>query len=78
MQRVANPYGLRVAGVRSLLLPLDALLRVWYSVSMGHKIKGRKPECPHTKTKEKKTVDSVYTICKDCGMTIAVKPRGRY
>jgi len=45
---------------------------------MGHKIKGRKPECPHLNTKTKKTVDSVYTICKDCGATIQVKARGRY
>lgn len=45
---------------------------------MGHKIKGRKPECPHEKTKEKKTVDSIVTICKQCGMTLSIKPRGRY
>ena len=45
---------------------------------MGHKIKGRKPECPHLRTKEKATAKSVVTICKDCGMTIQIKARGRY
>lgn len=47
-------------------------------LTMSPKIKGRKPECPHLRTKEKKTVDSIVTICKDCGMTIQIKARGRY
>lgn len=42
---------------------------------MGHKIKGRKPECPHKNTKTKTTKTLVSTICKDCGMTIGIRKR---
>lgn len=42
---------------------------------MGHKIKGRKPECPHLNTKTKTTKTLISEICKDCGMTISITAR---
>lgn len=41
--------------------------------TMGSKMKGRKPECPHLHTKTKTGKVYVETICKDCGMTLGVK-----